>query len=147
MTANNQWFTVDLLQEYKAATGASSAGITIMRTHLFINPRSPSIGDTWWLGIKVDDLDQITGPTTNALVVNPHDNPYTRWAFSRKFINDSNLNTGFGPSAWNGCNLDLRAKRRMEEVQEVYMAVLYQDTVTTVAKSYDLFARTLIALP
>lgn len=147
MTANNQWFNVDLLQEYKGATGASSVGITIIRTHIWVNPRSPAIGDTFWLGMHVDDLDQVTGPTTNALVSNPHDNPYVDWMFARKFVCDSNLNTGFGPSAWNGINLDLRAKRRMEEVQEAFIACLYQDTVGTVAKSYDLFARVLIALP
>lgn len=146
MTANAQWFNVDLLQEYKASTGATSVGITIMRTHVFINPRTPATGDTWWVGLHIDDLDQVTGPTTNALVANPHDNPYIDWMFARKFINDGNGNTGFGKSAWNGMDLDLRAKRRMEEVQQAYIFCLYQDTVGTVAKSYDLFARTLIAL-
>ena len=35
----------------------------------------------------------------------------------------------------------------MEEVQDAYILTVYQDTVGTVAKTYDVFARTLLALP
>jgi len=148
MTANNQWFVVDLLSEYKAATGASSVGVTVMRTHLKVVPRSPSANDTFWLGLRVDDLDQVTGAvTTNALVANPHDNPYVDWMWSEKFQIDQSNFAGRAGGAYAGAVLDVRSKRRMEEVQEAYLLTVYQDTVGTVAKEYDVFCRTLLALP
>jgi hypothetical protein len=141
-----------LLQEYKAATGAVSAGITILRTFIQVLPHTPASFDSWWLGLHVDDLDQVTGAfQNNALVANPHDNPYIDWMYARKVQNDTNTNVGgptFGGSgSWQGIQLDLRSKRRMHQVGEAYLAVIYQDTVGTPAKTYDLFSRTLLALP
>lgn len=146
-TANSQWSNVDLLQEYKAATGASSVGITIVRTHIWVLPKAPAAGDTWWMGLRVDDLDQVATNTTNAMVSNPRDNPYVDWMFARKFEFDNSLFSGFGPSSWQGATLDLRSKRRQHEVQQAYLLTILQDSVATVAKSYDFFARTLILLP
>lgn len=147
-SANNQWSNFDLLQEYKAATGASSVGVTIIRTHVWVLPHAPAAGDTFWVGLHIGDLDQVTTNTTNAFVSNPHDNPYIDWMWASKYEFDVNLRVI--PQTTTdaaGAVIDLRAKRRMDEVQEAYLLTVYQDTVGTVAKTYDIFARTLIALP
>ncbi len=146
-TANAQWTNFDLLQEYKAATGASSVGVTVIRTHLWILPHAPAAGDTFWIGLHIGDLNDATTNTTNAFVANPHDDPYIDWMFAKKYEFDVNLRVPENNTDFAGGLLDIRSKRRMEEVQSAYLLTVYQDTVGTVAKTYDIFARTLIALP
>lgn len=146
-TANAQWTNFDLLQEYKAATGASSVGVTIMRTHLWVLPHAPAAGDSYWVGLHIGDLNDATANTTNAFVANPHDDPYIDWMFAQKYEYDVNLRVPVPNTDFAGSLIDLRAKRRMEEVQSAYLLTVYQDSVTTVAKTYDIFSRTLIALP
>jgi len=146
-TANAQWTNFDLLQEYKAATGASSAGITIMRTHLWVLPHAPAAGDTFWVALHIADINDVTANTTNAFVANPHDDPYIDWMFASKYEYDVNLRIPVMHTDFAGLVLDLRSKRRMEQVQSAYTLTVYQDTVGTVAKTYDIFSRTLIALP
>jgi len=147
-TANAQWTNFDLLQEYKGATGASSVGVTIIRTHLWVLPHAPAAGDTYWVGLHIGDLNDATANTTNAFVANPHDDPYIDWMWAAKYEYDVNLRTPTTLAGdWAGTVIDLRARRKMDEVQSAYLLTVYQDTVGTVAKTYDIFARTLIALP
>jgi len=145
-TANNQWATLDLLQTFKASVGASVSGVTVVRTLLKVVPRSPAAADRWWIGLKVYDLDDITGATTtNALVPNPRDNPYLEWAWNEKMIadqNEANVQPGYA-----GRILDVRSRRRLHQVQETLGLCIYQDTVGTVAKTYDVFCRTLLLMP
>jgi len=120
-----------------------------MRTHGWVMPHGQAAGDLWWLGLRIGDLDEVTGAATNnALVPNPRDNPGIDWMLDVRMDTDA---TGFvGPlshSSWVGQPFDLKSKRRMHQVQQVYELVVYQEAVTTVAKNYDWFARTLLALP
>lgn len=147
--ANGQWCVFDLLQEYKAAVGNTTAGITVMRTHLWVLPHAPAAGDIFWVGLRVSDLADVTvaGFQNNALVSNPRDNPYVDWAFNQRFEFDVNLRTPTMNTSFAGAVLDLRSKRRMEEIQEAWTCTVLQDTVGTVAKQYEVFSRTLLALP
>ena len=147
--ANSQYLNVDLLSEYKAATGASSIGITIMRTHFWVLPHAPTAGDSFWVGTRVADLADVSAAfaAANALVANPRDNPYVDWSFAQKYVYDVNLRVPVMNTDFAGSVIDLRPKRRMEEVQEAYVLTIVQDTVTTVAKQYEWHARTLLALP
>jgi hypothetical protein len=153
MTANNQWITLDMLQTYKAATGATAAKITIMRTHFSLTPVGAlAAGDRFWTGARVYDLNDITGATTtSAMVSNPHDNPYDNWAWMSRHSVDAigGVHPGGSPGmpTMSGVDVDLRSRRRLDNLQETWGFVLYQDTVGTVAKTYHLFARTLLALP
>jgi len=146
-TANSQWTVIDLLQEYKAAVGAAAVGVTIMRTHVWVLPHAPAAGDLFWIGLNVGDINDVTANTTNAFVPNPRDNPYIDWMFNQKYEFDVNLRIPVMHTDWAGAMIDLRSKRRMEEVQESYNLTILQDTVGTVSKAYDVFSRTLIALP
>jgi hypothetical protein len=137
---------VDLLANYKGSTGAAAVGATVMRCHLLVYPHTLAANDSWWIGVSVGDLDDITGAvTTNALVPNPRDNPYIDWMLSRKFVADQN--ESFSTPGYGGAILDLRSKRRMHQVQQAFTLTVMQDTVGTPAKAYDVFARTLLALP
>jgi hypothetical protein len=148
-TANNQYATLDLLQTYKAAVGASSAGITVMRTHLTLVYQAPVAADSFYYGLRVDDLSQVVSVPAAVAATNPNprDNPYVDWMMVDHLIADNNGQFGKSISSYQGTTLDLRAKRRMEEVQEAFLLTLVQDSVTTVAKNCQVFARTLIALP
>lgn len=151
MTANNQWFTADLLQTFKAATGADVAKGTVIRTHGYVVPQAVATGDRYWVALAKYNLDDITGATTtSAFVPNPHDNPYIDWAFMTRISIDA-----FGwshpsgvnfPGGGSGFDLDLKSRRKLENVQETWGLCLYQDTVGTVAKTYHVFMRTLLAL-
>jgi len=151
MTANAQWITLDLLQTYKASVGASLPKATVMRTHWTLVPAASASLDRIWTGLKVYDLDDITSAvTTSAFVPNPHDNPYVDWAWMSRHTADNQLSWNpagsLGMSNGAGINVDLRSKRKLDNVQQTWGFCLYQDNVTTVAKAYHLFARTLLAL-
>jgi hypothetical protein len=147
-TANASWNTIDLLQNYKASVGASAVGATIMRTHLWVLPAALVGGDVYWVSLMVGDLNDITAgtATTNALVPNPHDDPYLDWMYVRQNHIDVNAFNGQRPP-FQGVDLDLKSKRRMHQVQMAYTLNIYQETVATPAKAYTFFARTLLALP
>jgi len=146
MTANAQWATIDLLQTYKAAVGAEAVGTTIMRCHLTVVPRALAAADMFWVGLHVYDLGDITGAVTvSANIANPKDNPYVDWMYARRFIADSQESNVI--SGRSGLDLDLRSKRKLHQVQEAFGLCIYQESVGTVAKTYDIFARTLLALP
>lgn len=145
-TANNSWQNIDLLQDYKALAGSSSVGVTIMRTHLLIVPTvAPTGSDIIGIGLHVDDLDQVTGaPTTNVMVANVRDNPGIDWAWNTEYIADA---AGFLTPAYGGIRLDVRSKRRLEEVQQAWLLNILQASVAAPAVAYNIYARTLLALP
>jgi len=153
MTANNQWITLDLLQTFKAATGSDVAKATVMRTHGYVAPTVAASADRYWIGLKVYDVDDITAVTTTSpFIPNPHDNPYVDWAVMSRVSIDgfswshpSSLGM-VGSGGGVGVDIDLRSKRKLENVQQTWGLCLYQDTVGTVAKTYHVFFRTLIAL-
>jgi hypothetical protein len=148
-TAVNQYVSLDLLQTYKAAVGASSAGITIMRTHLTVSQTTaPTPGQSQWLGLRVDDLAQVVNVPAAVAATNPNprDNPYVDWMLSDQVVYDNEGQPGRAQSPFQGWVIDLRAKRRMEEVQEAYLLTLVNDTGVA-ASSLHVFSRVLIALP
>ena len=147
VTTNAEVTNIDLLADYKAVAGASTAGITIMRTHLAVWPTATiTRGDSFVLGLKVDDIDQVVASSASALAVSPVGNPETDWMFIQEYI--ANPTYAFEQAA-NNIRIDLRAKRRMEEVQEAYL--LSVATVGIAAGGlpfgYAIYCRTLLALP
>jgi hypothetical protein len=144
--------TLDLLQSYKAAVGNTIAKNTIMRTHLSVVPQIMATGDTWRIGVRVYEVDDITTtPQANALVANPKDDPYVDWALATQSITDNGLFANVGGSVGlhgtQGLNFDLKSKRKLNNLQETWGLCIYQESVTTVNKAYKVFARTLMALP
>jgi hypothetical protein len=156
-TAASQWFSLDTLQTYKAAVGSTVAKATIMRTHAAVvsvtGTGSPA--DRLWTGFRVADVDDTAGTVFAATptVANPRDNPYVDWAFMSRHSRDGALN--FRPSyiggtagePGGGITYDLRSKRKLENLTDTWALVVLQDTATTVAQTYHVFVRTLLALP
>jgi hypothetical protein len=146
-TANGQWGVQDLLSGYRATTGATTAGLTILRTHIWVLPHAPTAGDLFWVATSIVDTDEIVAPQTNALVPSPANVPYADWAFFQRYEFDVNLRLPVMNTDYAGVVLDLKSRRRCHDLQQTYALTIHQETVGTVAKAYDWSARTLIALP
>jgi len=148
-TAVNQYVSLDLLQTYKAAVGASSAGITIMRNHITVSQTTaPVPAQSLWLGLRVDDLAQVVSvpAVVAATNPNPRDNPYVDWMLADQIVYDNEGQPGRANSPFQGWVIDSRSKRRMEEVQEALLLTLVNDTGDATT-SLHVFSRTLMALP
>jgi hypothetical protein len=147
-SANGTYVNLDLLTGYKGIQGADTAGVTIMRCLGFVVPQSPANGDSWYLGFRVGDLKQTTAApaAVSALNPNPRDDPYTNWRFLARAEHDSAFNLGYGSSTYQGIHFDIKSKSRMHLVQQAWFASIVQDSVGTPAKTYTVFARTLLAL-
>jgi len=156
-TANSQWFSLDTLQTYKAQVGNTLAKATVMRTHaaLVHTAGAGNAGDRMWTGFRVADVDDTSGTVfTSANVANPRDNPYVDWAFMSRHSTD--VLGVYSPSGIGGMapgtpsaavNYDLRSKRKLENLSDTWAFVVTQDNVTTVATTWHVFVRTLLALP
>ena len=148
-TAVNQYITLDLLAPYKAAVGASTAGITIMRNHITVaQTTAPVPAQSLWLGLRVDDLSQVTAAVGAVLATNPNprDNPFIQWMLSDQIVYDNEGQPGRSQSPFQGWVIDSKAKRRMEQVQEALLLTLVNDAGSATT-SLHVFSRTLIALP
>jgi hypothetical protein len=66
--------------------------------------------------------------------------------WSDQAVYDNEGQPGRSESPFQGWVLDVKAKRRMEEVQEAYLLTLVNDTGVATT-SLHVYARTLIALP
>jgi len=125
---------VDLLADYKSA-GGTTQGITIMRTHVSIcvTTSTPTVGDGVFTGIVVGQNND----TTATIFPGEH---YLDWAFYKAIY------TPFYGQGFRGYDIDLKSKRRMQELNQTYwlnMAALLGVNTTQVAWQ----ARTLLALP
>jgi len=133
-TINTTGTLVDLLAEYKLA-GGSTQGITIMRTHIALNVTSASagVGDGAFVGLVVGtDVDTTTQITPTE--------PFLDWMLYTSYYSAG------GGGVINSATVDLRAKRKMQELNQVYwmdLVALLGVNATQVAFT----ARTLIALP
>jgi len=156
-TANSQWFSLDILQNFKAAVGSTVAKATVLRTHGYVAKTAGTSvgGDRIWSGLKVADLDDTSGAVTNlATIPNPRDNPYVDWAYMSRHTTENDLLNlipnsigGIYGSSGQGIVIDSKSKRKLENVQDTWAFVLMQDNVGTVASTYHVFFRTLLALP
>jgi hypothetical protein len=155
-TANGQWFNLDLLQTFKAATGADVAKVTVMRTRGYIAHTAgvAAAGDRIWTGLRVSDLDDVAvAPTTVVQIPNPRDNPYVAWRyFSRhsvdgaSFMTPGQVGLEAGANSQASVTFDIKSRAKLANVQETWAFTLLQDNVTNVASSYHVFFRTLLAL-
>jgi len=124
----------DLLADYRSA-GGSTQGCTVIRTHIdvIVQTTTPGVADGIFLGLIVANTNETAadyGPTEGFL----------DWALYRHLFT-AKYGQGFA-----GYSIDLRAKRKIQELQESWFcntAALLGVNATSV--SYT--ARTLLALP
>jgi hypothetical protein len=147
VAANTNTTNIDLLAGYKGIVGAATAGVTVMRTHLQIFITSTvTNGDSFRFGLIVDDLSQIVASSASALAINP----FTAAADDWMFLTAYHATPTYGEmSANNNIRLDVKSKRRMEEVQMAYLACFSPVGVAAGGLPFtaNVYTRTLLALP
>jgi len=141
--AANDKHTINLLDSYQTA-GGTIAGITVARTliHLAITSGTQTAGDRLNVGlIRGQDSDvgtNITGaPDASAKF-------FEDWAWLEQY--DNSISSGgplYGKWGSNVISIDVRAKRKLPELQMSWNLVLHSSVIAT----WQLFARTLILLP
>jgi hypothetical protein len=147
VAANTNTTNIDLLAGYKGVVGAASAGITVMRTHIQIFITSTvTNGDSFRFGLLVDDLTQIVTSSASALAINPFTAAGDDWMFLTAY----HATPTYGEmSANNNIHIDVKSKRRMEEIQMAYLACFSPVGVAAGGLPFtaNLYVRTLLALP
>jgi len=130
-------FVVDLLAALEVA-GASTLGATVMRTHLTISSRwtTQTTGASFWAGLKVADRNEAVAtiplPTNTEL----------DWALITQVFAHF---TGAAVDTAQQTIVDLKSKRKVEEMGTSFY--LFMTNSSGVAQTYDIFSRTLLALP
>jgi len=132
----------DLLSNLVAA-GSSTLGATVMRTHVRIQThRVGGLSDALFLGIRVAGRQDVL---SDADMSRDED-----WALLDLMLAGCGVNTvtmGLDPTpSGEGFNIDLRSRRRVEELGQSWFMYLRSNLVGT-DYGVSFWARTLIALP
>jgi len=144
IAAANGYQTIDLLASFKADGGTQQA-VTIGRTHLRIVPTAGlgAIGNSFYVGL-------IRGQNTDVGVnvagaPNPATALYADWLLWEHLVADiqANLNEHRG----NQFSYDLKAMRRLEELQMNYNLVLEVPASNAFPVTFNVTGRILLLLP
>ena len=132
---------VDLLAGYRTA-GGSTQGITIMRTHISFSVflHSAAIAsDGVALGLIIDDTAQTTSTLNTGAA-------YKDWMYLSNWYPASGNAGGPSGTGWlYGFHIDLKAKRKSQELQQSYF--MSANALTANVTDVAFLVRTLIALP
>jgi len=132
----NGFQVLDMLPDIDLTS--SALGSTVMRTHLTITPTTaPAVADFYKIGLMIGRNNEIG---TNLAGVSLVDSPDLDWMFRRIYTFNGGIEMGGG----NIISIDLRAKRKLSELNQRY--VLAIGTNTGAAVQFRIYARTLLAL-
>ena len=123
-----------------AVAGSSLTGVTIMRTHLDIYcTTAVAGGDDLRVGLIVGRLSEVgAGPPTGALSAADGELDWMLWR--HEFAAPT-----YNPGGSNVLSYDIKAKRRMQELNQAYILSLL--TAVAASHTYKISARVLLALP
>ena len=132
----NTGHVFDLLSVLEVA-GASTLGITIMRTHVRMQINLGASGDFLQIGLLIGrDAD------VGLAVPTPFNEPELDWMWDTvEFARAS----GAAIDSPFTVEYDVRSKRKMEELNQRYLLCVYNSAAAAHNVSY--FVRTLVALP
>jgi len=140
---------VNLLTEY-AADGGNTAGVTVARTHLTLSVTSDiSAGDDFYWGLQAAPQSMVG--TNLAGASTPFEDPYADWAMWQHKVASLDVlsTTGYGhywgPS--NNHDYDIRAKRRLEQIQMGFLLAVEVETVAATTMVINYQASVLLMLP
>jgi hypothetical protein len=139
--AANTVTNVDLLSNLKAA-GSSVLGVTIMRTHIACHGAATALVDTWTYGLIVGRQTDVGVALPLGTSMDPLGDNELDWMLNTRHYNDSN---GAAVNATQNWLVDNRSKRKMEEMGMAYIFSVTNDSAA--AQNFQLYARTLVALP
>jgi hypothetical protein len=134
---------VDLLTALKV-TGSSILGCTIMRTRLDLSITSTvALADNFYWGLAIlPNAQLVSNVASSATVVNPAQNPEIDWMMWAHAVAAPTYGTTAND---NQIVIDIRAKRRLQELQETYCFSLRGSAGA--AFTAQLSGRVLVALP
>jgi len=130
---------MDLLADFQAS-GASTLGVTVMRTHLRVQLPYVNVSDQWSIGLIVARAQDIGIGTANG--PDPGVNPDLNWAYNDRIWAISN---GSAIDVAREITIDIRAKRKVQELNERFVFAIRN--ATAASAQCRVFARTLVALP
>jgi hypothetical protein len=146
LAANGNYATLDLLAPFKTSGGVQQ-GVTVTRTHLWLSVTSgsaPADTFTWGLvrGQNTDVGANVAGAPT------PDLDPYEDWLLWRT---ETACNTGSGADTYfpatNVWSFDVKAQRRLPELQMTYNLVVKRLTVTAATLNVVVTTSVLLKLP
>jgi hypothetical protein len=128
--------TIDLLNQFELA-GASKLGLTVIRTHMrILLPYAPSTV-RYELGLSI-----VRQTDVGTVRPNPNGDNDLDWMLFDKFFPSF---SGATVNASMERVIDLKAKRKCEEMGQTYGASFWSNTAAP--GTIEVFARTLVALP
>jgi hypothetical protein len=139
--AANTVTNVDLLSNLKSA-GSSVLGVTIMRTHIAIKGAAVALLDTWTYGLIVGRQTDVGVSLALGTNMDPLGDNELDWMLNTRWFNQSNGAAVNSNQCWT---VDNRSKRKMEEMGMAYIFSVTNDSAA--ANNFQLYARTLVALP
>jgi len=134
----------DLLANYASVAGASTMGVTVVRTliwYSYVINEAHTFADRLTLGL-------IKGTRTAADVADPDLEPFADWGFHQTHF--SGLVTGLVTAdAPEGGFIDAKSSRRIDEVGETWWLIYKGSAPNTATATYDFKARVrcLLLLP
>jgi hypothetical protein len=140
------WF--DVLSQYTAIPGASRAGATVARTHIYIAITTAVVnGDGISMLLRVDDINETTTGTgvavTTAHIPSGTETPEADWML----FDERDAHPGYslyGPN--NLWQYDIKAKRRLKEIGDTLLFG-FENRDATATVGYHLHIRTLLMMP
>jgi hypothetical protein len=139
---------VDILAQFKAIPGASVAGATIARTHLYLAITSAVVnGDGISMLLRVDDTNETVAgpgvPVVTAHIPSGTETPEADWMlFDQR---DAHPGYSFyGPN--NLWFYDVKAKRRLKEIGDTLLFG-FENRDATATVSWHVHSRVLLMMP
>ena len=148
LAAANDYATADLLQNFKSDGGVQQA-VTVVRTHLLVAVTSPvAVGDNFALGLIRGQNTDVGSNIAGAPV--PDLDPYDDWLLWQ--WRWAGAQAGGAPNyshlgATNVLYFDLKAQRKLEELQMCYNLVIKCLASATLPMTFQVTGRVLLLLP
>jgi len=148
VTAADDYVTIDLLSNFKADGGVQQA-VTVVRTHLLdaiTSAVDPS--DNFVLGLIRGQNADVGSNIAGAPVpdVDPYDD-WLLWQWRFASNNGSEIGVYSEHGGTNVLTWDLKAQRRLEELQMNYNLVIKQLAASTFPVVHQITGRVLLMLP
>jgi len=147
LAAANDYFTFDLLANFKADGGVQQA-VTVVRTHLTDSVTSAvNPGDNFVYGLIRGQNTDVGANVVGAPV--PDLDPYEDWLLWRWYWASNTIAGGIysHTGSTNVLPVDLKAMRKLEELQMSYNLTIKQLAATTFPVVHQVTGRVLLMLP
>jgi hypothetical protein len=139
---------VDVLSQYTAIPGASRAGATVARTHIYIAVTSAVVnGDGISLLLRVDDINEVVASpgvaVTTAHIPSGTETPEADWML----FDQRDAHPGYslyGPN--NLWAYDVKSKRRLKEIGDTLLFG-FENRDATATVNWHVHIRTLLMMP